>query len=210
MSDKVGGGLLKRCKHCGEVKPLTSFYKHNHLSDGRRPECKDCSKKKKKEKETNDPFTSTLNKLADNILKRTVHDLDKPKNKVYKERNIKCLLGNNRAEVRETLRKHYGDDIKRLLRKGLKPSVDRIDPYGHYELGNIQIVSLQENISRIDVSNIAKPIRVYYPNGDYKDFRSIKEAAEHLGCKRDTIYASLERPGINRRGLRFELIDKET
>jgi hypothetical protein len=197
---------LKCCSQCGEVKPLTSFYKHNRLSDGRRPECIDCSKKKRKEIEENDPYTSTLNRLADNILKRTVYALDKPKNRIYKERGIKCLLGNNRAEVRGILRKHYGYEIKRLLRKGQKPSVDRIDPYGNYELGNIRIVSLQENLSRADHSHVRQSVRVIYPNGDKKEFPSISHAAKYLGCKRDTIYASLERPGINRRGLRFELI----
>jgi hypothetical protein len=187
---------------------LASFYKHSKLSDGRRPECADCSRAKLAAKRVDDPYTDTLNKLSDNILKRTIYDIDKPKNKIYKERGVKCLLGKDRSEVRDRLNKHYGYDIRKLLLKGDKPSVDRIDPYGHYELGNIQIVTLKENLSRADHSHISQAIRVVYPNGEQKVFPSILAASKDIGCKRDTIYAALERPGINRRGLRFELLKK--
>jgi hypothetical protein len=199
---------IKKCCRCGEVKSLTSFYKHPKLSDGRRPECSECSKKARQKFISENPYLDCINKLADNILKRTVHDIDKPKNKSYKERGIKCLLGSNRVEVRENLNKHYGHQIKYLLNKGLKPSVDRIDPYGHYELGNIQIITLQQNILRADHSHVSQSIRVFYPDGKQKDFPSILAASKEIGCKRDTIYAALERPEINRRGLRFELLKK--
>ncbi|MDQ0154951.1 NUMOD1 domain-containing DNA-binding protein [Robertmurraya andreesenii] len=185
---------------------MASFHKHNKLSDGRRPECKECSKKRNQEKAANDPYTSTLNKMADNILKRTKYAINKPKNKTYLVRGIKCLLGDSRNEIREMLDKHYGCEIKKLLHRGQKPSVDRIDPYGHYELGNIQIVSLEENLSRIDHKSISKSVRVTFPDGEQKVFESISDASKELGCKRDTIYASLKRPGINRRGLIFELV----
>lgn len=187
---------------------MASFYKHPKLSDGRRPECKECSKKSKETWRTENPYEDALNKLADNILKRTGRAIDAPKNKVYKERGIKCLLGSNRMEVRETLATNFGEDIKRLLGKGLKPSVDRIDPYGHYEIGNIQIITLRENILRADRSHVSQSIRVFYPNGDQRDFHSILAASKDIGCKRDTIYAALERPEINRKGLRFELLKK--
>jgi hypothetical protein len=200
---------LKKCCRCGEVKTLTSFHKHSKLSDGRRPECIECSKEARQRFVNDNPYLNTLNKLADNILKRTMYAIDKPKNKVYKERGIKCLLGSTRVEVRESLDKHFGQDIKSLLDSGLKPSVDRIDPFGHYEPGNIQIVTLKENLSRVDNSYKAQSIRVFYPDGTQKDFPSIIAASNELKCKRDTIYASLERPGINRKGFRFELLKKE-
>jgi hypothetical protein len=199
---------VKKCLHCGEVKPLTSFHKHNKLSDGHRPECKDCAKKKLREKAASDPYTDFLNKTADNILKRTKYAVDKPKNKTYLERGIKCLIGQNRVEIRETLDKYFGTEIKNLLSKGEKPSVDRINPYGHYELGNIQIVSLKQNLSRVDHSSISNAVKVIFPNGNELIFDSISEASRKLNCKRDTIYAALERPGINRKGLRFELLNK--
>jgi hypothetical protein len=38
----------KRCKICGEVKPLDEFYAEKGCRDGRRPECKSCNGAKRK------------------------------------------------------------------------------------------------------------------------------------------------------------------
>lgn len=36
-------GMGKRCKRCGEVKPLDAYYRHDGCRDGVRPECKACN-----------------------------------------------------------------------------------------------------------------------------------------------------------------------
>lgn len=35
----------KPCMKCGATKPLTNFYKHPKMSDGRVNKCKECNKK---------------------------------------------------------------------------------------------------------------------------------------------------------------------
>lgn len=168
-----------------------------------------CSTKRSQQRAKEHPYGHVLYCLAYNILKRTTKVTDRPRNRTYIERGIKCLIGDNPQEVKQVLHNNFEQQIRDLLEKGEKPSVDRIDPFGHYELSNIQIVTLEENIKRADLSSISHSIRVFYPDGKQKDFPSISAASKYIGCKRDTIYASLERPGINRKGFRFELLKKD-
>lgn len=37
--------LMKRCTKCGELKPLSEFYKDSYQKSGYRPSCKICSNK---------------------------------------------------------------------------------------------------------------------------------------------------------------------
>ena len=38
----------KRCSHCGKIKPLDEFYNNRSQPDGKRHECKDCTKEAEK------------------------------------------------------------------------------------------------------------------------------------------------------------------
>ncbi len=46
---------MKRCKRCGEIKPLTDFYREKACRDGHRPECKACNLAARKAKYQEDP-----------------------------------------------------------------------------------------------------------------------------------------------------------
>lgn len=52
-----GGGVssLKRCKKCGEVKPLDDFYRAKGMKDGRRSDCKPCNLAEKAERYRQNP-----------------------------------------------------------------------------------------------------------------------------------------------------------
>ena len=46
---------VKRCKHCGNAKPLDDFYSDRKARDGRRPECKACNLARRRAKYAEDP-----------------------------------------------------------------------------------------------------------------------------------------------------------
>jgi len=46
---------MKRCKRCGETKPLDDFYKHSGCRDGVRPECKACNLAEKARRHVDNP-----------------------------------------------------------------------------------------------------------------------------------------------------------
>lgn len=200
----------KICSRCKESKPLSEFYMMVTSSDGYRPECKECSKRARKKKEKDNPIDIKIYKMAFGIRQRTVIELDKPKNKTYKDRGIKCLLGNTNLEIVETLNKHFRKDIKKLIEEGKIPSVDRIDPYGHYELGNIQIIPLEDNVIKgctAGVEVTSKPIVAIFPNGDSKEYKSVSECSRELGLKRDTIIRNRDNNTATRYGIRFVQFD---
>ena len=46
---------MKRCKHCGELKPLTEFYPNKTSRGGRRADCVSCCRARKLKERLRDP-----------------------------------------------------------------------------------------------------------------------------------------------------------
>jgi hypothetical protein len=177
--------------------------------DGKRPDCASCHLKGQRNRRSTNILDVTIYDMASGILRRTSGK--GKRNGCYVKNGIKCLIGSTRNEVIEYLNLNFRGEIASLIEQGISPSVDRIDPQKSYEDGNLRIISTIDN-ARLGVlsaiAEVSKPIMVTYPDGTSENFSSIKEAGKRVGCKRDTIYAALKRPWINRRGLRFELIEK--
>jgi hypothetical protein len=196
----------KTCNKCHKEKPLSDFNKQGYY-------CKDCRttymKEYRQKIKENDPLTYRLTVLAAAIMARTKHRLHKKQNKIYRERGTKCFLGDTEKQVSETLRKHFAKEIIELIEAGKTPSVDRIDPNGHYEIGNIQIVPLEENLKRAEKARlkaVRKKVKVTFPSGEFKVYPSISHASKELGTDRKSIGIWAQQGTPNRRGLLFELV----
>lgn len=93
-----------------------------------------------------------------------------------------------------------------MFEQGKQPSIDRLNPYGHYEESNLQVITFQENVARrIPSSN---RIKASFSDGSYKLFESILEAAEDTGSSRTTVKEQLKYGArFNKRGIKFERVE---
>jgi protein-arginine kinase activator protein McsA len=197
--------MQKICSKCGEIKPLSDFYKMTKSPDGHRPDCIECHLKQKEKYKNENPLEYTLRVLSHTLLDRIKH-ADKPKNKCYQ--GIKCELGNTYDEVYQALKNNFAKEIEKLLSEGKRPSVDRINSNKNYSIDNIQIIELLENCLKGCANAVkvtSKPIKVTFPDGSEQQFDSVSSASRDLKIKRDTINAHLD-GSPTRKGLKFEYV----
>lgn len=129
---------MKVCGKCGIKKKDSEFYERKDKIKGLRSKCKQCFKNGCEEyrKEERKTLSGYLRFTYNNIK----HRCDNPKNKAYKYyggRGIKCKF----------TREEFIDYILNKLcvdPRGL--DVDRINNNGHYEPGNIRLITHKENM----------------------------------------------------------------
>lgn len=163
---------LKKCSHCGQHKARVEFDAYHRAIDKRASHCKECQKilrrpTKRKCKPTSD-LTETERlernakatarartpeaKLAARLRECKPRSIARRMHRGMRERcegnyfkhGIKVMMTSDEfVEWATPLIEEF-----QTLYPGDKPSIDRIDPNGHYEFGNIRIISLKKNIIR--------------------------------------------------------------
>ena len=129
----------KRCKHCGELKPISEFYKHKSRKDGLLDECKVCKNEYDKQyRRTKKGLVSAIYSHQRRSSEKRGHPMPTYTNKELKE----WLYSQKKFHELYDNWKSSG------FNKWLKPSVDRIDDYKPYTLDNIQIVTWRDNAYR--------------------------------------------------------------
>lgn len=96
--------------------------------------------------------------------------------------------------------------ILELYNSGNTPSIDRIDPEGHYSLDNIRILDFRENTLaglRNYCKQASKPIRAIGPTGQVITFASITAVAER-GFERSVVRQVLAGKRRTHGGFRWE------
>lgn len=197
---------MKTCSKCGVEKSEDRFYRLSTSKDGRRPDCKDCSKKTKAEYENMHPVMSKCKQLGHAIITRTKTKVDHPSNKCYKENKVVSEIGDTGIEIAKYLYTNFYEEIETLINDGKTPSVDRIDSTKNYAKDNIRIVDFRENY--LDgvanaVKKTSKQVKVCYPTGEEEIFDSVSVASRKLGIKRDTIIRNRDNRTTSRKGYTF-------
>lgn len=201
--------MIKRCSKCGEAKGLVSFHKLKSSNDGHRPDCKDCCKKQREQKKFKDIVRYKTDIMGHSLFTRIKYNTDSPKNKSYKEKNIKIRIGETPKQVSDFLYDNYYDDIRILIDSGKTPSVDRIDSNKDYTPDNIRILEWNINVieGAINASIMNSRKIKSIKDNQIIVYGSISDASRELCMKRDTIYAHLDKGTSTRNGYKFESIN---
>lgn len=147
----------KTCSKCGNTLPLSQFYKQSNTKDGFQYCCKSChnkvTKKNREDFAANNPFLqiilnrwAALNQRCSNgRYTESYTAQNTPQIQSYQKKGIQLELTFQEFKnwMLENEEKH-----NQIVASGENSSIDRIDEKKGYSLGNIQLISLHENIEK--------------------------------------------------------------
>lgn len=158
--------MKRTCWKCKVNKPITDFYKHSQSTGGYLGKCKDCVKKTVSNYSKNNPekiksYEVTRNRF--NIQRNFNHRYNAIKRRCEKGRSngTKVIVTGMKYLSKEEFMKwcyqkeNYSSFIRlhnKWVASGFKrrlvPSIDRINSKLSYEIGNLQWLSLVDNIKK--------------------------------------------------------------
>lgn len=128
--------MKKRCSKCKEFKLLKEFSKNKNYKDGLNYTCKNCiNKQQNKNRKIKEGLITIIYFGQKGSAKQRQMILP-----IYTKTELQEWLFNQ-----DLFHKLYDDWVKNGYKKGLKPSVDRINDYKSYTLDNIQLMTFKEN-----------------------------------------------------------------
>lgn len=127
--------MKRECKTCNKIFPLEMFSLNKNLYLGRCETCKSCRKKLNNLYRKNAPkWVKTYYRILDRCNYKKGISYHK-----YGGKGVKCLI--TKDELKYLWFRDKAMDMKR-------PSIDRIDSCGNYELSNCRYMELSENSRR--------------------------------------------------------------
>lgn len=196
----------RTCTTCDNYKPSDGFHKYE--GNKLRSECKECAREKQyardAEKRKNHDAEYYASRMATQAIQRCKNNAET----YYTRNEVKCLFSSHQ-ELKEYLLAHFREEIVLISKEGNTPSIDRINPEGNYEVGNIRVIDYATNtaLGRMTFAiNNSKAIESRSPDGTIRRFDSVKDAAHHLGKARKTVRHYANNGGKTRDGYSFRFI----
>lgn len=125
----VLAGLTQKCRVCGEILPLSDFYRDKRRPSGHRATCKKCVSVQSKEKYTGRTAEYNLWRWA------------------------QIRAGKNGREFTIKVSDIVIPEICPVFNIPIDtPSIDRIDPTKGYVPGNVRIISMRANMLKSDAT----------------------------------------------------------
>ena len=156
--------MNKSCSYCDIEKPLSKFPSDKRNKDKRAARCRVCKNLLENIKYDKFPWRKTLNDI-----KQRCENPKNPAYKYYGGRGIQNLI--TEEELKFLWFRDKAFELKR-------PSIDRINSDGNYEISNCRYIELSENSKRVDNSSKWKQILQLDLQGNLiKEWESVISAA---------------------------------
>lgn len=156
--------MKKECFKCNKKLNIENFYKHSQMPDGHVNKCKECNKKDIREN-----YKKNIEKKQEHDQYRNRYSIQRIFSRKYskmKSKSIKPQTGGRVYKImgQEILSKEdwykwcyeeknykkfmkiYNNWVQSGFNQKLVPSIDRINNDKTYEVGNLQWLTLSENI----------------------------------------------------------------
>lgn len=158
---------MKICSKCNKRKSFTSFTKNLQYKDNYNCWCKDCCNKYEKARLILFPWKRFLK-----LIKQRCNDSNHSAYKYYGGKGIKYSITYEELKFLWFRDKAYNM---------YKPSIDRKDNDGNYELDNCQFIELSINSAKRNMENIIRSIVQYDLNNNFiKEYSSLTLASINL------------------------------
>lgn len=179
---------MKECTKCREVKSLDKFSPNKYRKDGKQSMCKSCSSVYQKRRgRTKDGMISYIYTDQKTRSKLRGHPIPN-----YTKLELrKWLLG------QKLFHELFDQWVESGYDRWGKPSCDRIDSTGYYELDNLQLMTSKENNEKgnieqrkglLNTSKPHKPVFQYTKQGEFvAEYFSQSEASRVTGINRSSI-----------------------
>lgn len=141
----------KTCTKCGIEKEASKFNKHPSTKDGLNSWCKECSNINTKNyiKKNSNKYSFIIENRWKSINQRCVNGCFKtPNAPQFESYTRKGITVNMSKEEFTTWMLSVEHIHNQIVSKGERSSIDRIDETKGYEIGNLQLISLHENIEK--------------------------------------------------------------
>ena len=142
----------KKCFKCGETKPLSAFYTHPRTADGHLNKCKECCKAYARAHDTTEYDTKRYRNNPKRYLQHKYYGM---LTRCVRGIGHKSYVGRDVLSKKEwegwckltmpTFMSLYKNWQTSGYKRGLSPSVDRINNADGYVLGNLQWITQSAN-----------------------------------------------------------------